>query len=205
LLEKVLSGEIYLTEDYTYLAMLDINGIHDYIFGTNKLREMRGASILLDNLNRVQSIKILGDEKDVTKKIDCDCIIANGGIIKVLFKQKDKAKAQEYIKDLQALFNQKASGVGITVEISEKNILWSEEEWIDHSEKKLQKKKLYKQIKNQTLTSGYFKTCQACGIYPAEEEDEDRFVCKVCNQKIQMASKYQNMEVYKQYEISYNT
>ncbi len=191
-----------MTEDYTYLAMLDINGIHEYIFGTNKLREMRGASILLDNLNRVQSIKILDDEKYATKKTDYDCIIANGGIIKVRFKKGDKA--EEYIKDLQALFNEKASGVGITVEISEKNNSWSEEEWIDHSERKLQKKKLYKQIKNQTLTSGYFKTCQACGLYPAEKKDEERFVCRVCNQKIQMASEYKDMEVYKQYEERYN-
>ena len=201
-LKKTLSGERCLTEDFTYLAMLDINGIHDYIFGTNKLREMRGASILLDNLNRVQSIKILEDKKYITKKNNFDCIIANGGIIKIGFKNGDEA--EEYINDLKALFNEKASGVGITVEISKKDNSWSEEQWIDHSERKLQKKKLYKQIKNQTLTSGYFKTCQACGIYPAEEKDEDRFVCKVCNQKIQMASEYQKMEVYNQYEKRYN-
>lgn len=157
---------------------------------------------MLDNLNRVQSIKILENEKYAKEKTVYDCIIANGGIIKIGFENGEKAK--EYVKDVKALFNEKASGVGITIEIIKKDNLWSEEQWIYHSERKLQRKKLCKKNTNQTLTSGYFKTCQACGLYPAEEKDEDRFVCKVCSQKIQKASDYQNMEVYKQYEERYN-
>jgi len=68
---------------YNYLVSLDIGGIHEYIFGTNKLREIRGASILLDSLNRtIPSGK---------KTLDWESIVAGGGIIKVLFVVKDKA------------------------------------------------------------------------------------------------------------------
>ncbi|MBI5207136.1 MAG: hypothetical protein HY934_05020 [Candidatus Firestonebacteria bacterium] len=45
--------------DWKYLVLIDISGIHNYIFGTNKLREIRGASILLDSLTQYQQSVML--------------------------------------------------------------------------------------------------------------------------------------------------
>lgn len=177
--------------DWKYYVMLDINKIHDYIFGTNKLKEIRGASILLDTLNRKVAI-------DELKNYDAeyDCIVKGGGNIKVLFN--DINYAEKYMKFLKKLFHDNAIGVDVTVILSEKKDSWTEEKWIEEAERQLQIEKLSKQQKNYILSSGYFKSCQACGLYPAEEKDYDRFICRGCFQKIQESSKdkYKDMEIY---------
>lgn len=178
--------------DRKYLIMLDASGIHEYIFGTNKLREIRGASILLDSLNRVKAVDEL--KKNYVAG-GWECVVAGGGNIKVIFDDKDNAK--KYKDFLENLFFDGANGIGVTVILSVKNELWTEAEWIKNAQKQLQKTKLLKQRKGQVLTSGYFKTCQACGVYPAENESHNRFVCRGCFQKIDKSSKYREMEIYK--------
>lgn len=180
--------------DWKYIVMLDINKIHDYIFGTNKLKEIRGASILLDRLNRKDAIDELTNNNHYINK--WDCIVKGGGNIKVLFESE--SDATKYIKFLKKLFNDNAFGVDVTIILSEKDDSWTDEKWIDKAERKLQIEKLSKQQKKQIISSGYFKTCQACGLYPAEEKKTDRFICKGCFQKIDKSEEYKEMEIYNQ-------
>lgn len=178
--------------DWKYLVILDIGKIHEYIFGTNKLREIRGASILLDTLNRENALIPL-KKKGVNEK--WKCIISNGGITKVLFKNEGEAeKYREYLKEL---YYKEAAGIDLSLIVSKKKESWSEEDWIDQAERELQRKKLCKELKMQALTSAYFKTCQACGLYPVEERDHERFVCRACFQKIKKAKQYTEMRIYK--------
>jgi hypothetical protein len=44
------------------LIAFDTNAIKQYVFGTDKLREIRGASSILDNLNRDSMINLAEDE-----------------------------------------------------------------------------------------------------------------------------------------------
>ncbi len=182
--------------NWKYLVILDIGGIHEYIFATNKLKEVRGASILLDNINRKEAIDCL--KNFGTEGTDYECLVARGGNIKVLFT--DRTKAEQYTKRLINVFNEKAHGAGITVTICEKENAWTEKKWLDNAEAGLNKEKLSKAWEGQIITSGYFKTCQACGINPAGEEDSSpdgtRMVCKGCFQKIQNAQYYTKMEIY---------
>jgi hypothetical protein len=180
-----------------YLVTLDTGSIHEYIFGTNKLREIRGASILLDKLNR----KIPKDEleKYGTENADYKCILAGGGNIKVLFS--DETKAIEYEADLKRIFKEKV-GVRFTTNLSERKGD-QDQQWINRAERELQRKKDLHKESFQIISSGFFKACQACGLYPAETEDvhveERRYICKSCHQKIQESDKknYTQTEIYK--------
>lgn len=183
--------------NWDYLVALDTGSIHEYIFGTNKLREIRGASILLDKLN-------ISTPKDELKKYgqkdtDYKCILAGGGNIKVLFS--DKTKAAEYEDDLKRLFKEKA-GVRFTTILSERKGE-DEKQWIIRAERELQRAKDMHKERCQIISSGFFKACQACGLYPAEKEDvhvgERRYICKSCHQKIKESDKknYTQTEIYK--------
>lgn len=180
-----------------YLVALDTGSIHEYIFGTDKLREIRGASILLDKLNR--TIPIYELRKYGTVNTDYECILAGGGNIKVLFS--DRTKAREYEADLKRIFK-KNSGVRFTTVLSERNGE-DEKRWMDRAERELQRAKDLHKEKFQIISSGFFKGCQACGLYPAEIEDvhvnNKRYICKSCHQKIIEADnkKYTRTEIYR--------
>jgi len=181
--------------NWEYLVSLDIGSIHDYIFGTNKLREIRGASILLDKLNRKFPINELKNGEYG----DWESVIFAGGNIKILFKEKTKAEG--YKEYLANLFRDKAPGAKVTVIVSGRKGL-NEEQWIKKAEKELQSAKSLCKGKEQILTCGFFKICEACGLYPAEKEDVrpegGRYICKTCYQKVEESKNYRDTEIYKE-------
>lgn len=154
--------------DWQYLVVLDISSIHEYIFGTNKLREIKGASILLDRLNRELTLQEINTGKYGKEDSDWKRITTAGGNVKVLFK--DRNKAIDYRKFLTDLFRNNAPGANVAVIVSERNGL-DDEKWLKKADKELQRAKALYKYKGQILTSGYFKSCEACGLNPAEEED----------------------------------
>jgi hypothetical protein len=44
---------------YKYLVLSDTNNIIDYLFSSPKYRMIRGASMILDSLNRTETKKLL--------------------------------------------------------------------------------------------------------------------------------------------------
>jgi len=112
-----------------------------------------------------------------------------------------KDKADQFCYSLKQLFDYKSPGVDITPIVSTKKNGWTEEDWIKNAEADLNKEKRFKRKCSQILTSSYFKTCQACGLNPAEHLEphiEKRFICKNCNQKITNAQNYTSMKIYKE-------
>lgn len=180
-----------------YLVSLDIRGIHDYIFGTNKLREIRGASILFDRLNRKIPLNELSNGQYGTQGYDWDAIVLGGGNIKVLFK--DKGRSEKFKNFLRDSFRREAPGSRASIFVSRKNTV-KEQQWVKRIERELQTKKLLYEERNQIMTSGYFKTCEACGRYPAEYSDtrpeETRYICGSCHEKVNASEKYKDMEIY---------
>ncbi|MEA3416786.1 MAG: hypothetical protein U9R02_11640 [Thermodesulfobacteriota bacterium] len=71
-----------------WLAIVDIDQIHSYIFETDRLKEIAGASSLLDEINR-NKIKELYEEIQQ----DGDKLLVNGGgITKAVFADCKRAK-----------------------------------------------------------------------------------------------------------------
>jgi hypothetical protein len=185
---------------WEYLVSLDIGSIHDYIFGTNKLREIRGASILLDKLNRELPLEAINNvSRYGNQNKDWKAVVLGGGNIKILFNDKDKAEAYKgYLEDI---FRKDAPGSNITIIISERKGE-TEEQWLKRAERELQREKSLHKENRQIITSGFFKACESCGLYPAEKEDRRpegiRHICKSCHQKVAESKNYQNTEIYRE-------
>lgn len=84
------------------LLAFDTDHIKRYVFGTNKLKEIRGASSILDFLNRVETPGIVRDEGRTEKTI-----YAHGG--SALFVV-DADKAEQIGKRVQKLYHERTGG-----------------------------------------------------------------------------------------------
>src|SRR5947209_4814449 len=82
------------------LVALDTDHIKGYVFGTDKLKEIRGASSWLDYLNR-----IVMEASGEAAPYQARKVYANGGSgLFVVYGAKDKAEL--YGKELQRLFRE---------------------------------------------------------------------------------------------------
>src|SRR5579872_1707577 len=92
------------------LIAFDTDHIKGYVFGTNKLKEIRGASSILDWLNRektVEVVKIFGAEK----------LYALGGSALFIV---DSQRAEELGKEVQKLYHEwTGGGASITYAVQE--------------------------------------------------------------------------------------
>ena len=68
----------------TFVIVIDTPSVKNYVFGTDPLNEIRGASARLDTLNQSEMEKCLADQLGVGH---VECIYANGGSGTVLNSQ----------------------------------------------------------------------------------------------------------------------
>ena len=181
------------------LVMLDTEHIKEYVFGTDRLKEIRGASSLLDYLNR-HIMSWLGCDRFGAKKI-----YTNGG--DGLFVV-DEERADDFGKMVQLVCREKSGG---TVSISYEKQPIPDEAWVNgclmdydlEDQLKLLRYRLL-QAKNNppsviALPSHTFMhPCDACGVQFAQykgtkhgpydngnndAEERNRFFCDSCYHK----------------------
>lgn len=70
---------------YRYLVVSDTNNIIDYIYASPKFKMIRGASILLDELNIVETVRIAEEFGGLV-------LSTGGGEARVLFERKEDAE-----------------------------------------------------------------------------------------------------------------
>jgi CRISPR/Cas system-associated protein Cas10 (large subunit of type III CRISPR-Cas system) len=178
------------------LVAFDTDHIKNYVFGTDRLKENRGASALLDRLNRQEMAKIArryGIEKD-------DIIYEHGG--SGLFVVDSKS-ADEFGQEVQKKYRElTGGGASITYVVQplpaealqgDRNDLLkhdlSKTHTLDVMRYKLRAAK-DAPVSIQALSSHPFmRPCDACGVSYAEEEDRDEedgdtFYCKSCFYKM---------------------
>ncbi len=83
------------------LIAFDTDHIKRYVFGTSKLKEIRGTSSILDHLNRVETVRKAESDFSATK------IYANGGSALFLI---DSGKAELLGKAVQRLYHDTTGG-----------------------------------------------------------------------------------------------
>jgi hypothetical protein len=107
-----------------FIVAIETVKIKEFLFSTNKLKVIRGASYLLDYLNQVEVPKIL-KRKDRVKEEEI--IYIGAGNAKFFVERKDKEEAEKIVKDIikevKETYEKNAPGVKVVglSEIYEEN------------------------------------------------------------------------------------
>ena len=90
------------------LIAFDTDHIKHYVFGTNKLKEIRGASSILDRLNREEMVRIAKED------FGAQCIYANGGSALFIVDSDKTASAEQRAEklgqEIKMLYHRRTSG-----------------------------------------------------------------------------------------------
>lgn len=187
-------------EEYFY-TIIDTDKIQAYIFETGKLKEIVGASNLINEVTNGTVLKNFGkgnydfDKKDWIKKDDkiisifedgslgWELIYASGGNIKVIFR--DDKKADDFINAVKKKFYEETESASFTYHIERFKYVKSEDinNAMDKSETELRKKKRYKEKPFIILSSPYFKKCNSCNRRPSVEKIHEEYLCMSCYKK----------------------
>ncbi len=151
------------------LLAFDTDKIKSYVFATDKLKEIRAASAILDELNRQTMPELVGGEM----------IYANGGggLFVVDSDQVDKIKMAVE----QAYREKFASITGVSVNCDDK---------VGFQTKFRQLRHLMRLVKDQAkgeqllLTHPYLHFCESCGTeYAQESSTGNELICASCQTK----------------------
>ena len=103
-----------------FIVAIETVKIKEFLFSTNKLKVIRGASYLLDYLNQVEVPKILKDKNRVKEE---DIIYVGAGNAKFFVERASKEEAEKVVKEIIAEVKEKyekeapgAKVVGVYVE-----------------------------------------------------------------------------------------
>ena len=97
--------------DQSFVIQIDIPSIKSYVFGTDPLNEVRGASALLDRLNRSEMNRVLCERLGASA---IEPIYANGGAAQFLAQTNDEAAVEAACRHLvRYMRDQTAGEVGV--------------------------------------------------------------------------------------------
>lgn len=95
-----------------YLLVLDTPGIKQFVFGTDALAEIRGASALLDRLNRRETQRVLHGKLNSRAGggNGLRCIFANGGAAQFVVEAPDEQTVQHAVDALHRHYREQTGG-----------------------------------------------------------------------------------------------
>ena len=176
------------------LVALDTDHIKQYVFGTDKLKEIRGASSILDRLNREEMDRIVHEADP-----DAETIYAHGGSGQFLV---DSKKINSFIQRIKGAYSAVTfGGASISCAVQPLPDLPPDQLWVKDipEELELLRWQMHDAKNNPpelvSLPSHPFiKTCEACGIeYAAkkdvqmtddrDEENQESRYCMSCHAK----------------------
>ncbi|MEI7590023.1 MAG: hypothetical protein WCJ49_01695 [Deltaproteobacteria bacterium] len=174
-----------MAKELKYLVVLDVPGIKNYVFGTDKLVEIRGASALLDNLNRdvipERVIQIFGTSRST-------CVFAGGGAAQFIIEDVAE-NITDGFKTIQGeVYRQ--SGGALQIVIGMAQLTDNYEAALKQAFHELEKNKYQKPgLPGPSLHTGFVRECESCsGMASAMTEfhRDTRFLCAVCTRKEKM-------------------
>lgn len=92
----------------TVLVSFDTPSIKQFVFGTDALREIRGASAILDQLNRTDTEREL--QKSLPSGATLDRVYANGGAAQFILRHCDEAQARHACESVVGHFISETAG-----------------------------------------------------------------------------------------------
>ncbi|HLC14732.1 MAG TPA: hypothetical protein VJL89_00700 [Thermodesulfovibrionia bacterium] len=175
-----------MNEIRQYVVVMGVSSIKKYVFGTNQLVEIRGASALLDHLNRSKTQEFLEEKlgkKNVIK------VFAGGGAAQFILYAAGEDEIDNCLYELETLYHRESAGglrlITGKAEFTDGNYA----EALQIAEAQAQIKREEVPFVPQTLLHmGYISECQSCSetaseFYKRKDEAETRLLCKVCYEK----------------------
>ncbi|MBO9129086.1 hypothetical protein [Bacillus sp. 165] len=159
-------------KEFKYLLLLDTDKIKEYVFASSKLKEIRGASMLLEYLNTVESRKIIYRQFNLEDTYDKDeheqfrILYLDGGSGKVEFNSEiDAKKCGKKIEETYKKWTQSASVTWEVVKVNNDNYY----ETVANGEFRVRvKKQKSKWGNSQQRNLGITKRCSHCNSGDAE-------------------------------------
>lgn len=166
-----------------WMVSFDTDRIKDYIFATNSLREIRGASAILLEIEKQRPA-----EFDNAKKIYGE---GGGGA----YFAENEESADALVKKIECEFREK-TGIGSITAVLVEGPKREDNEWYkplkSDAGRKMQQKKASKAELAYLPLEPYMRPCASCGQLPAERRfDEDRsgdLLCLACCKKREKGS-----------------
>jgi len=180
-----------------FLFILDVERIQDYIFSTNKLKSIIGASSLLDEIissPEGATLRILSEPKYGFSKggqpitTSPNFILSGGGNTKVIFEGGDSSLPQDFERRISKVYSD--AGISVTTHMEALSAGKTPEQVsLINAERTVARKKYSKIGSTSIAGSPFFKICETCGReYAVETEghgENRKLVCEVCKTKFE--------------------
>ncbi|MBE3558155.1 MAG: hypothetical protein IMW89_02895 [Ktedonobacteraceae bacterium] len=182
------------------LVAFDTDHIKQYVFATHRLKEIRGGSSCLDNLNRRAMV-------EEAKKFGAREVYANGGS-GLFLVDGDREIAEQFGRSVQEAYERETKG-GASVSFAVQPLPphldpWKDERTHDFLELLSYRLKQAKMTPPQTVvfpSHPFMRPCDSCGVRYAEKRDviesadpteQDKRYCGVCLAKRQEDNRVKN-------------
>ena len=189
-----------MEESHQHLVVLDVPGIKKYVFGTNRLVEIRGGSALLEQLNSEDAPKLL--KKELGEK-NFHKVFFGGGAGQFV-ADADRETVENAMKKLQKYFFKVSKG-GL-------NLIYGISPYIRNDyarslnmafmDLKIQKEEAPLSSCTQ-LHTGFIRECDSCADMaspvPVKYGGETRMLCKVCAEKVEQGRKSEVQDELKKF------
>ncbi len=162
-----------------FLVVIETQKVKSYLFASPLMRETRGASVLLDLLNRKKTKEILQEFS-----ASCEEVYLGGGSGRILFE--NKGEAERFKNEVLNLYRVQTINARVSVEIVERERLDREEpflEWMRRGVRESQKNKMGRIEGVPVLAGRWIRPCTSCGSEPAEKtlfEHDQHLLCQAC-------------------------
>ena len=169
-----------------WLVGFDTDKIKEYLFATNKLKEIRGASELLVKLNRGQPGQ-MGRTEAVTRQVcpTAETIYADGG--GALFIVPSESIAKQVIAAVEKLYREESVIASITGACFPLAPATREQRFGERVRDLgflLGRNKAHKAVLPTQPVAPYFHQCDACGRHPAAPAPDGlaqgQLICRAC-------------------------
>jgi hypothetical protein len=172
------------------LVVIETQRVKGYLFASRVLRETRGASLLLDRLNRIEARKL-------AEQAGGEVIYLGGGSGRVLFGAPEAAEG--FARSVRQLYREQAWGARVSVEVVARREGESFAEWMARGVAESQAEKLGGGAPVALLGGRWVRPCTSCGREPAEHipraDVQGRHqLCASCRGKREMVRAFYRIE-----------
>lgn len=185
------------------LLMFDVEHIKGYVFGTGKLKEIRGASALLAEFNEKDLVEIVSNAAGLSED---DAKIFSAGGVGLFQVPPDKKIIEEIMKKASSECRKKMINVSLQSDwliVDEDDLDKNYNKHISELTYRLHEKKFREAGSTLNSLSGYTKVCESCGKYPGinlpKNKDykniEDEILCMSCHTKRQKNDEIQSFHI----------